>query len=84
MRKSVVLDSEKEFWDQISINYMTEESDDEADQSQLVVRRILWRSKCKGINVMSGMHFLYTKTHVLLYSRKFLQIGEFRNCQILT
>ena len=75
MRKSVMLDSE-EFWDQISINYMTEESDDEADQSQLVLRRIPWRSKCKGINVMSGMHFYIPKPMYYCIAGNFCKLAN--------
>ena len=50
MRKSVVLEPEKEFWDKLSIDYMTEESDDETDSGQIVARPIPWRSKCKEYN----------------------------------
>lgn len=46
MRKSVVLESENEFWSKLSIDYMTEESDHEADPGNIVIRHIPWRSKC--------------------------------------
>lgn len=47
MRKSVVQESEMEFWSKLSTEYMTEESDDETDPISLVIRHIPWRSKCK-------------------------------------
>ena len=45
MRESMVLESETEFWNKLSIDYMTEESDDEDDPGKIVVRHIPWHSK---------------------------------------
>lgn len=50
MRKSVILYSEKDFWDHITIDYVTEESDDESDAGRQVVRHIPWGSKCMNYN----------------------------------
>lgn len=41
----VILDREKKFWEKVSVAYMTEESDDPDNSSQLVTHHIPWRSQ---------------------------------------
>ena len=45
MRGVVVLESEKDQWKQLSIDYMSEESDDTDDNQAVVVHPPQWRSR---------------------------------------
>ena len=44
-RALVVLDSEKKYWEKLSVDFMTEESDDNDDTNALIVHQLQWRSK---------------------------------------
>ena len=44
-RAAVVHQAEQVYWKQLSIDYMSEESDDGEDPLTVVVHRPLWRSK---------------------------------------
>ena len=48
-RALVVRQIEEPFWKQLSIEYMSEESDDESDALVVVVHQPTWRSKRKHI-----------------------------------
>ena len=43
-RKSVVWDTEVQYWEVLSLDYMTEESDDELDPNHIVEHKLPWRS----------------------------------------
>ena len=45
-RSLVVLQSEMEKWKQLSIEFMSEESDDAEDEQTIILHPLLWRSKC--------------------------------------
>ena len=46
-RASVIHQSEVKMWDQITLDIMTEESDDPDDPSVIVEHKATWRSKRK-------------------------------------
>ena len=41
------MEGELRYWKDLTIEYMTEESDDECDENSIVVHELLWRSKSK-------------------------------------
>lgn len=41
------MESEVKYWSQLTVDFMTEESDDDDDRNALVVHHLLWRSKSK-------------------------------------
>ena len=43
-RKSVIRDEELKYWEQLSLDYMTEESDDASDPNCIVEHKLPWRS----------------------------------------
>ena len=50
-RKSVVRETEAQYWEVLTLDYMTEESDDESDPNCIVEHKLPWRSNGK-----CGMH----------------------------
>ena len=46
-RECMVREGETQYWESITVDYMTEESDDESDLSRLVEHKIPWRSSGK-------------------------------------
>lgn len=46
-RASVVQPSEAKFWEQVKVEFMTEESDDPDDPTVIIEHRISWCSKRK-------------------------------------
>ena len=43
-RKSVILSDELQYWDDLSLEFMTEESDDEDDFNCIIEHKLPWRS----------------------------------------
>ncbi len=43
----MVREGELQYWDPLTLDYMTEESDDDSDQSRIVEHKIPWRSSGK-------------------------------------
>ena len=43
-RRSVILDEELKYWEQLSLDYMTEESDDARDPNCIIEHKLPWRS----------------------------------------
>ncbi len=43
-RKCVVRENEVQYWEPLSLDFMTEESDDDSDSSRIVEHKIPWRS----------------------------------------
>lgn len=37
------------YWSQLTVDFMTEESDDDDDRNALVMHQLMWRSKSKHI-----------------------------------
>lgn len=46
-RKCMVRESEQQYWDPLTLDYMTEESDDESDPSRIIEHKLPWRSPGK-------------------------------------
>lgn len=40
----MVRENELQYWDPLSLDYMTEESDDESDPSRIIEHKLPWRS----------------------------------------
>lgn len=47
----MVTEKEMKFWKQLSINYMTEESDDPSNNGALITHKLPWRSQSKDITI---------------------------------
>ena len=43
-RKSVILNEEVKYWDDLSLEFVTEESDDEDDPNCIIEHKLPWRS----------------------------------------
>ena len=52
-RALVVMESETKYWCQLTVDFMTEESDNDDDGNLLVVHQLQWRSKsmCNNFSV---------------------------------
>lgn len=44
-RSVVVLESEKKYWKELSVEFMSDESDDENDSNTFVIHQLSWRSE---------------------------------------
>lgn len=44
-RALVVKETEMKYWNELTVEFMIEESDDDADTNTLVVHQLQWRSK---------------------------------------
>ena len=62
-RKSVILNEEIKYWNDLSLEFMTEESDDEDDRNCIIEHKLPWRS--------TGM---YNIVYVTRGNPKYLQI----------
>ena len=45
------MSKEKKFWEKVSVAYMTEESDDASNSSQLITHKLPWRSQSTYVAV---------------------------------
>lgn len=43
-RQSVILNEEEKYWNDLSLEFMTEESDDEDDPNSIIEHKLPWRS----------------------------------------
>ena len=41
----MVKETEMKYWNELTVEFITEESDDDANTNTLVVHQLLWRSK---------------------------------------
>ena len=41
----VVLESEKKYWKELSVEFMSDESDDEQDSNTFIIHQLSWRSE---------------------------------------
>lgn len=75
-RQSVVWETEAKYWADLTMEYMTEESDCSSDDNCIVEHKVPWRSKGKGAKVaifrLLGS-YLYMQT--LMISLKNLMRG---------
>ena len=48
-RSVVVLESEKKYWKELSVEFMSDESDDENDSNTFVIHQLSWRSESQFV-----------------------------------
>ena len=64
--RALVMESEMKYWSQLTVDFMTDESDDGGDTNALVVHQLHWRSRSKCTIMLTYMSWCVYNSKMFL------------------